>query len=331
MTTRPRSRSAALAPLAALATVAALGLRAPAPAAACDSSTCLMLTRGTAGMLGRGRFHVDLSFRYTDLGARREGTAETASVVRPKVYIEEGVLIPGYHEDLSGAESALQLDLGYGVAARTTLYASLPVFSQKYFKVGHGGFETTYNVRGIGDLVLGTRQALYSRPQRSLVAALGVKLPTGDNDRIDGYDSTILEPTMQPGTGAGDVILALAWSSVVGGMQLTGSGSFQAYRENDYAYDFGNETIVAATLSRSFSRLTPSLQAKLYTRGRSEFVGDAVPSTGSTVLYLNAGLRYQMPDGPGFYGFLLLPAYRDVNDPQLAPRFSLLIGLSRTF
>jgi hypothetical protein len=77
-----------------LAAVLALALGGPTPAAACDSSTCLMLTRGTAGMLGRGRFHVDLSFRYTDLGARREGTSETDSVVRPKVYIEEGVLIP---------------------------------------------------------------------------------------------------------------------------------------------------------------------------------------------------------------------------------------------
>jgi hypothetical protein len=60
-------------------------------------------------------------------------------------------------------------------------------------------------------------------------------------------------------------------------------------------------------------------------------LGEPVPSTGSTVLYLNAGVRYQMPDGLGFYGFLLLPAYRDLNDPQLAPRLSLLIGLSRTF
>ena len=291
-----------------------------------------MLTRGTAGLQARGRFQVDLSFRYTDLSARREGTSTTDSVVRPKVYIEEGVLIPGYHEDLSGSESALQLDLAYGLAARTTLYASMPVFSQKYYEIGHEGFETTYNVRGIGDLVLGARQALYSGPQRSLVAALGVKVPTGANDVIDDYDSTILEPTMQTGTGAGDLILALAWSSVVAGrMQLSCTGSFQAYSENDYRYDFGNEAIGAVTLSRAFSRLTPSLQAKLYTRGRSHFVGDEVPSTGSTVVYLNAGLRYQAANGPGFYAFLLLPAYRDVNDPQLAPRFSVLLGLSRTF
>jgi len=36
-------------------------------------------------------------------------------------------------------------------------------------------------------------------------------------------------------------------------------------------------------------------------------------------------------DGVGFYGYLLAPAYRDVNDAQLAPRFSALVGLSKTF
>lgn len=307
-------------------------LLVPAPARACDSSTCLMLTRNTGGLTARGSFLLDLSFRYTDLSARRLGTSPIDTVVKPKVYLEEGILVPGYHEDLRGSESALQLDLAYGLASRTTLYASMPVFGQKYFEVGHGGFETVYNVRGIGDLVLGARQALYRTPRQSLVAALGVKLPTGNNDVIDAYDSTILEPTMQPGTGSGDVVLALQWSTMApGNTQVALSGSYQAYRENGYRYDFGDEAIATVTVSRALGRLTPSLQVKLYDRARSSFVGEAVPSTGSTVLYANAGMRYQSADGVGFYGFVLAPVYRNVNDAQLAPRFSLLVGLSKAF
>jgi hypothetical protein len=60
-------------------------------------------------------------------------------------------------------------------------------------------------------------------------------------------------------------------------------------------------------------------------------VGEAVPSTGSTVVYLNAGVRFQSPEGVGVYGFVLAPAYRDVNDAQLAPTFSMLIGISKAF
>jgi hypothetical protein len=33
----------------------------------------------------------------------------------------------------------------------------------------------------------------------------------------------------------------------------------------------------------------------------------------------------------GFYGFFLAPLYRDVNDAQLAPRYSVLFGLSKAF
>jgi hypothetical protein len=37
-----------------------------APALACDSSSCALLTRGQNGTLAKGVFRLDLSFRYTD-------------------------------------------------------------------------------------------------------------------------------------------------------------------------------------------------------------------------------------------------------------------------
>jgi hypothetical protein len=70
---------------------------------------------------------------------------------------------------------------------------------------------------------------------------------------------------------------------------------------------------------------------KLWNRPRNIFVEDDVPSTGGTILYVNAGLRYQSAEGLGLYGFFLAPAYRDVNDAQLAPRYSMLVGFSKVF
>jgi hypothetical protein len=299
---------------------------------ACDSTTCLMLTRGAAGLMGRKAFQVDVSFRYTDMSARRQGTSSTSAVIRPKVYIEGQTIFPGYHEDLRGSESFLQVDLAWGLAARTTVFASMPVFGQKYYDVGHQGSLNNYNIRGIGDLVLGARQALLQTPQRALVASVGFKVPTGDNGIIDDYDDTVLDPTMQPGTGSGDFITALQWSTVAAAkMEVALSGSYQMNRTNDYNYRFGNEAIAAVTASRAFGRFTPSLQVKLNGRGRSEFVEDDVPSTGGTVVYLNTGVRMRSADGLGLYGFLLFPVYRDVNDAQLAPKLSVVVGLSKTF
>ena len=77
--------------------------------------------------------------------------------------------------------------------------------------------------------------------------------------------------------------------------------------------------------------ITPSLQVKLFNQGRSELGNTPVPSTGATVVYLNAGLRYRSAEGVGLYGFVLAPLYQQVNDAQLGARFSLLFGISKAF
>lgn len=291
-----------------------------------------MLTRGQSGLLRRGGFQIEFSYRTTDMSARRAGGDPTASVIRPKVLVEEGRLIPGYHEDLEGTDRFLQIDAAWGVAASTTVFGSLPVISQRFYQIGHGGGQTSYNPRGIGDLVVGVRQAIVRNPQHSLVASLGVKLPTGKDDVIDVYDSTILDPTLQPGTGSGDVIATVGWSTVGPGRTEIGlTGSYQANTTNEYDYRFGNLVIGAATVSRPARGFIPSLQVKLVQQGQSTFVGEPVPSTGATTVYLNGGLRYRTPQGLGMYVHLLAPVYRHVTDAQLAPRYSVLLGFAKAF
>lgn len=317
---------------AVMAVLLAAGAAPPGPATACDSSCCLILTKGQAGLLRKGGFQLDLSYRSTDMSARRAGGDSTDSVVRPKVLIEEGVLIPGYHEDLDGTDSFLQVDLAYGLLATTTLFASMPLVSHRTYQIEHGGFQSGYNVRGIGDLLVGVRQKVAGSARRALVAGVGVQLPTGPNDVIDDYDTTILDPTLQPGTGSGDVNASLAWSTVGPGRTEIGLfGSYQLNTTNDYDYRFGDLSIVAATVSRPARSFVPSLQVKLVHQGRNTFVGETVPSTGATTLYLNGGLRYRTAEGLSLYTHLLVPVYRYVEDAQLAPRYSVLIGFSKTF
>ena len=316
-----------------LPALAALGaVLVPASALPCDSTCCLMLTRGASGLVGRGAFQVDLSFRHTDVSTRLEGTGPTDTVVRPKVYLEEGEIIPGYHEDRTGSESFFQVDAAWGVAASTTVFASWPLSVHRNYVIGHGETETTYNVHGLGDLVVGARQALVRRPGRVLVVSLGVELPTGSNERIDSFDATLLDPTLQPGTGSGDVITALQWSTLgPGRTEVAVSGTLQLNTVNDYRYRFGTQVIAALTVGRPLGRFTPSLQVKLVTQDRARLEDEDVPSTGGTSVYLNTGVRFRSADGFGVYGHLLVPAYRQVNDAQLAARFSLLFGVSKAF
>jgi hypothetical protein len=315
-----------------LALAALVAVLAPASSFPCDSTCCLMLTRGTSGLVGRGGFQIDLSYRYTDMSARFASSTPTDLVIRPKVLLETGQIIPGYHEDREGTESFLQLDAAWGVASATTVFASLPVLTHKSYVIGHGGTQTTYNVRGVGDLVVGARQALVRGPGRMLVASLGVQLPLGKSGVLDEYDSTILDPTLQPGTGSGDVITALQWSTLgPGRTEVALSGTYQINTANGHDYRFANQAIAALTVGRPLGQFTPSLQVKLFSQGRSQLRGSDVPSTGATIVYLNAGLRYRSAEGVGLYGYALVPGYRHVNDAQLAPRFSLLFGISKAF
>jgi hypothetical protein len=312
--------------------LAALGVLAPAGALPCDSTCCLMLTRGTSGLVGRRGFQIDASYRHTDMSTRLQGSESTDSVVRPKVLLETGDIIPGYHDDREGTESFLQLDAAWGVASATTVFASWPVLTHRYYVIGHGGVQTTYNIRGTGDPVVGARHALFRSPGRMLVASVGVQLPLGDDDRIDEFDSTVLDPTMQPGTGSGDLITALQWTSAgPGRTEITLSGTYQVNTTNSYDYHFANQAIAAVTVGRPMGTLTPSLQVKLFNQGRSELDNTPVPSTGATVVYLNAGLRYRSAEGVGLYGYALAPLYQRVNDAQLGARFSVLFGISKAF
>src|SRR5262245_61789543 len=76
---------------------------------ACDSTGCLIVTRGAAGLLPKKAFRVDLSYRTTDDGALMSGSDAADRVTRPKVDFEHGLVRPGFHQDLGGRSHFLQL------------------------------------------------------------------------------------------------------------------------------------------------------------------------------------------------------------------------------
>ncbi|HEX6739792.1 MAG TPA: hypothetical protein VF310_16045, partial [Vicinamibacteria bacterium] len=69
----------------ALVTAVALALGAGRTASACDSTTCLLATRGQSGLLRKGALRVDLSVRQANLTDRMRGGTEIDRVLRPKV------------------------------------------------------------------------------------------------------------------------------------------------------------------------------------------------------------------------------------------------------
>ena len=314
--------------LLAATLLAAAGLSA-GPASACDSNGCFQMTRGD-GTIGKGRLRVDLSFRTTDQSAKLNGTAETDTVRRPKVWLEGGYMWPGFHEELDGKERFLQLDVAYGLGARTSVFATAPIRAARAYTVGHGNVTQPYRPYGYGDTLFGVRHTFASR----FTATLGVKAPTGNNEILDDYDGTILDPMLQPGTGSWDALgaIAMTFGGIEPGLRFTAALSRQQASHNQYDYRFGPETIFTLGVRRAvYGPVDLALQAKLFDKGRSTFLDDAVASTGARYVYVTPAVHFRLPQAMTAYVLAPVPLYRHVNESQLAPRFGIIAGMSRTF
>jgi hypothetical protein len=307
-------------------------------ASACDSSSCLLVTRGQSGLLPAKSFRLDVSFRQTDLTERMRGGDLADQVLRPKVDFETQTLRPGYHDELGGRDRFLQLDLGYGVGARTSLLASIAVYAHRSFDIGHPPVVTeNYVTHGNGDLLIGVRHAFLARPGDSLVAGLSLEAPLGRH-RLESpagrADEGILDPMLQPGSGSFDVVASLQYAHRISaaGLGLTWAASYQHNGTNDLEYRVGSDAIASVSASRALvGRLSGTLQLKWTRRARSEFVDEPVPGSGGRVTYLTPGLSLPVGSRAGVYSFLSIPIRRYVNEEQLAPQLGFVLGVSRSF
>ena len=64
---------------------------------------------------------------------------------------------------------------------------------------------------------------------------------------------------------------------------------------------------------------------------RDQFVGQDVPSTGNTMVYITPGIQVQSSDNLALYSYLQLPVYQHVNEVNLVPRYGFMFGLSYAF
>ena len=296
------------------------------------------MTRSAGGLLPRKSFRLDLSYRATDDSQLMSGSDTAARVTRPKVDFEHGLVRPGFHQDLGGTSRFLQVDVGYGLTGRTTLLASAPVVTRRSYDVGHPPVLTErYQTWGLGDTLLGVRHAVVAGAETSVVLGAGLELPTGEYQLVSPqalFDIGVLDPMLQPGSGSWDLLLNAQASRRLsnGGLDLTGAFSYQANTTNDLGYSYGDDAIASLALARPLaSRLRASLQLKWAHRGRSDYQGGGVESTGGTIVYAIPGLVTTLPARLSLYFFLPVPVYRYVNETQVAPRLSLVVGMARSF
>ncbi len=289
------------------------------------------MSRGQNGLVAKGELRLDLSYRYTDESVPLQGSESTNQVYRPKVAFEQGIMWPRFHEEIDGHQAFLQADLAYGLTTRTTLLASVPLLADHSSTVAHPGIPADeYGTTGFGDVLFGFRQAIPA----GFVGGVSVKLPNAGYRRGEDFDGSILDPTLQPGSGAWAYVGSLQRGGRISRAVVDWSiaGSYQLNAENDLGYRFGNIGLLAGSASTPvWGPLSASLQVKFVQEARHHYRGEDVPSTGSRFLYLSPGLRLRLPDRSALYGLVQFLPYRYVNETQRAPHVAFLGGVQKAF
>jgi len=317
-----------------------MGFMAEQATASCGSSNCFLVIDSQEGPTAPGLMSVDLSYRYIPQDRKLRGSSATNQVLVPKIDFENGALaLPADgegHEEQRTINILGQFDLNYGVTPRLGIGITVPFYNERQHEHTHldtAEFTKVDGTTGMGDITLRARYALHQSTRHLVVAGAGIKLPSGEY-RLRDSDNVINEPTIQPGTGSYDYLLSVFYDYQVQPHEFDTFASLQ-YRlntKNDLEYEFGNAVTVNAGLNyRVGAKLIVSGQINARYAERDSFLGQDVPSTGSTMIYATPGIRVESSDQLSLYAHLQLPVHQRVNDVNLAPRYQFMFGLSYAF
>jgi len=316
--------------------------------ASCGSSNCFVVTGSQHGLVAPGQVVLDLSYRYLPQDKKKKGTSGTSEVLTPEVNFEHGEIELDHHKEISTLNSLGQLDLTFGVSSRLSVAVALPFLNDRRHEhedleegeeeegaeveEGEFVFNNTDGTSGIGDLSVTAKYAFVTTTRHLLAGGFGIKLPTGEYELLNS-DGEINEPSLMPGTGSVDYLFSGFYSYQWQPRKFDSylSASYRLTTENDLDYEFGNDlTLTVGSNYRANERVTLSTQLNARQVERDRFIGEGVPSTGNTMVYLTPGVQLNSTEKTGFYFHLQLPVYQDVNEVSLVSRYGLQLGISHS-
>lgn len=294
--------------MVATATLATLMHGGPAPAG-CSSCPCGDATFfiNDARLLAFHRVLVSVDYLNTsNESAPHVHPGQTATTV----------------EMVSRAENDVRFTAQYGLAQRVTFMASLPYVFKEQTLEG-----VTGSVQGIGDLDLTAVAMLAEAWAERLAfhATADVRVPTGDSQVPDEFG--LIDPHLQPGTGAWSAIGGLQ-ATLAGDVPLFAGASYQWNDTNAQEFHFGDVFRFNFGAQRT---VTGPVDAIGEINGRwadyDTHEGIPDPNSGGTVVYFSPGLRWRIAPVVQLRGQVQFPVVEDLyglQDEKAAARVALV-------
>jgi hypothetical protein len=244
-------------------------------------------------------------------------------------------------DEFDGVDRTLveSLSIAYGLTDDVQLGAQIGYYSGDNFVAaeadGMGGATVaTADPRGLTDLWLTSKFRLAHGPAGHFAAIAGVKLPTGkDDERLSNGEK--LEPSSQPGSGAVDYLVGVAWSKYLSARTTIDVSGTYTYRGEHDDFRVGDRwdggVAVAYRLTedvKSFPNWSVSGELLGVYIDEDEDGGVKNWNSGGTTIYLAPGIRERATPHLAWALAPAFPIVQDLHGDQIETTAKLTFSLS---
>jgi hypothetical protein len=321
-------------------------------AVACAACGCtLSKDWETQGISSTQGFTVDVSYDYLNQDKQRYGKGAASDALVNSQYAA-GQEVEAYTKTQTITATLIYNSDVWGVSFL------VPYVSRSHGTYGAdpaafpvvGSDLSTSSDSGIGDIRVVGRYTGFSEDKSTGLIA-GVKLPTGNTSATFNGGTAAgapLDAGLQIGTGSTDLILGGSYTGAVSNsygwfVQGTVQHAIATKSLNGADYRPGDAvTINTGIRYAAFgAKVSPILQLNIIKRQADTDNNTGVnvpldpvtgvPVSGGTLAYISPGVLVRVGGGMSAYGFVQLPIYQDVNSLQIAPSYTLTLGVRQSF
>ena len=265
---------------------------------------------------------LDIIYNYINQNQLRHGTDKVSASSVPL----------GQELETSTRSNYETLGLDYVFNADWSVSLLLPYVIRDHTTLGpdHVSYDTS-GTSSLGDVrLVGRYQGFFD--SHHFGVELGVKLPTGAF--TDTFRSgAALDRGLQPGSGTTDLIaglyyfdkLSAHWGYFAEALVQTALDSRREYRSATF------ENVTLGVRYTGIDRITPQFQLNGKFAGRDTGAQADNLNSGGTLLYLSPGVTFEATKNVAVFAFFQVPVYQNVNGYQLAPKWTLSVGMRASF
>lgn len=238
------------------------------------------------------------------------------------------------------------VELSYGAAEGFQVSYAFGYYKANDVREGHlhsdgsYGFHELGDVSGMTDHRISAKLRLFSGPEGHFSLFSGIKLPFGDDDEVgeDGTRNEPLEPSLQPGSGAFDAMLGVAYSRWLNENVTLDTSLQYTRRTEEDDFKIGDLALFGAALAyrftenvQTFPQLSVFLETNVRFLFRNREGAHEVENSGGTVLFVSPGIRVGLSERATLTLSPQFPVLQDLNDEQQETLFKVSMGLTFTF